>query len=264
MQSCPNGYFQESKSKSCRRCHPSCKTCSKEGAIFCESCYEGYKYFAGICDSNCLVGFHQTALGSENPQCTQCHASCMDCKGPSQWNCTLCPALQVLAEDGRCLTCCGNASVRTDGSFSWECCDCSAIREECVLSVNRELRRIMASERSAAPQVFVVICVLLILSVGLLTFYYLQSRLHSTDPRTKLGGYEKLGYNGTAQLDLAPTAFDEQSRRIIECDQDDEDEEDDDIVYMSQDGTLYRKFKYGLLEDDELEMEYDDENYSYS
>lgn len=47
-----------------------------------------------------------------------------------------------------------------------------------------------------------------------------------------------------------------------DCDYDEDD--DDDIVYMGQDGTVYRKFKYGLLDDDdEYELEYDDESYSY-
>lgn len=46
---------------------------------------------------------------------------------------------------------------------------------------------------------------------------------------------------------------------------DDEEEEDDDIVYMSNDGTVYRKFKYGLLTDEEeIELDYDDETYSYT
>lgn len=53
----------------------------------------------------------------------------------------------------------------------------------------------------------------------------------------------------------------EYSDRVVECG---DDEEDDDIVYMSNDGTVYRKFKYGLLTDEEeIELDYDDETYSY-
>lgn len=49
----------------------------------------------------------------------------------------------------------------------------------------------------------------------------------------------------------------------VECEH--EEEEDDDIVYMSNDGTVYRKFKYGLLTDEEeIELDYDEENYSYT
>lgn len=47
-------------------------------------------------------------------------------------------------------------------------------------------------------------------------------------------------------------------------DDDDEDDEDEDIVYMGQDGTVYRKFRYGQLGDEqEDELEYDDESYNY-
>ncbi|XP_063066379.1 proprotein convertase subtilisin/kexin type 5 isoform X2 [Engraulis encrasicolus] len=45
---------------------------------------------------------------------------------------------------------------------------------------------------------------------------------------------------------------------------DDDEDEDEDIVYMGQDGTVYRKFRYGQLGDDnEDELEYDDETYSF-
>lgn len=46
--------------------------------------------------------------------------------------------------------------------------------------------------------------------------------------------------------------------------EDDEEDEDEDIVYMGQDGTVYRKFRYGQLgEEQEDELEYDDESYNY-
>ena len=44
----------------------------------------------------------------------------------------------------------------------------------------------------------------------------------------------------------------------------DDDDEDEDIVYMGQDGTVYRKFRYGGIGDDqEDELEYDDESYTF-
>lgn len=56
-----------------------------------------------------------------------------------------------------------------------------------------------------------------------------------------------------------------QEDQVIEYrDRDVEDDDEDDIVYMGQDGTVYRRFQYGLLEDDEEdELEYDDESYSF-
>lgn len=44
---------------------------------------------------------------------------------------------------------------------------------------------------------------------------------------------------------------------------DDDDDDDEDIVYMGQDGTVYRKFRYGQLGEDEDELEYDDESYRF-
>lgn len=67
--------------------------------------------------------------------------------------------------------------------------------------------------------------------------------------------------NGGVTSQATTSSFGEYSDRIIECE--DDEEEDDDIVYMGQDGTVYRKFKYGLLDEDEIELEYDDESYSY-
>lgn len=71
----------------------------------------------------------------------------------------------------------------------------------------------------------------------------------------------KLDTNGGIASQPTTSSFGEYHDRIIECE--DDEEEDDDIVYMGQDGAVYRKFKYGLLDEDEIELEYDDESYSY-
>lgn len=60
------------------------------------------------------------------PTCAACHPSCIDCRGPSAWNCTVCPPLLILSDDGRCLSCCGAERHRGDGAIPRECCDCSA------------------------------------------------------------------------------------------------------------------------------------------
>ena len=118
--------------------------------------------------------------------------------------------------------------------------------------------------QSSTPKVLFTACVLLILTVGGVIFIFLNARSKSvaSGPKTKAGGYEKLSTNEEIATKTTDSSFGEYSDRIIECEEDAEDEEDD-IVYMSQDGTVYRKFKYGLLDDDEIELEYDDESYSY-
>lgn len=117
----------------------------------------------------------------------------------------------------------------------------------------------------STAKLFVTACVVLILSVGAGLFLFLNARSKTLaiTPKTKAGGYQKLDTNGGVVSQ--PSSFGEYSDRIIECEGDEEDnDEDDDIVYMGQDGTVYRKFKYGLLDDDEIELEYDDESYSYT
>lgn len=62
---------------------------------------------------------------SDEPICEACHPSCVECRGPGMWNCTACPALQILSDDGRCLSCCGNETRHRDKLVPRECCDCT-------------------------------------------------------------------------------------------------------------------------------------------
>ncbi|XP_029295190.1 proprotein convertase subtilisin/kexin type 5-like [Cottoperca gobio] len=269
LQSCPSSYYQHRHAKTCHKCHPTCKTCSDEGALTCQSCYEGYKFMGGICVSQCLLGFY-SSQGSESksdePNCKPCDPSCVDCRGQSMWSCTVCPALQILSEDGRCLSCCGNETRYDDKPIPWKCCDCKASRVECIEGVNfvlMEAGNLEAQGKTA--KLFVIACVILIVFVGGGVFLFLNARSKSLAiaPKTKPGGYEKLDSNTGIASQPTTSSFGEYNDRIIECEDDEEDNDDGDIVYMGQDGTVYRKFKYGLLDEDEIELEYDDESYSY-
>lgn len=139
--------------------------------------------------------------------------------------------------------------------------------DECILGVNFVFDPIedLEAQGSAAKRV-ATICVLLILSVGFGVFIFLKIRARSLAiaPRPKAGGYKKVDSNGQAasKPDTSSSSFSGDYRdRVVECE---DDEEDVDIVYMSNDGTVYRKFKYGLLTDEEeIELDYDDESYSY-
>uniref|UniRef100_A0A674DRX4 Proprotein convertase subtilisin/kexin type 5b n=1 Tax=Salmo trutta TaxID=8032 RepID=A0A674DRX4_SALTR len=105
LQTYPTNYFPNIRANTCWKCHPTCKTCKSkdEGALFCKSCFEGFRMFGGIRDSPCLVGLYDSS-------CENCDPSCLDCKGPGQWNCPVCPASQLLVDDGRCIMCPGNPS----------------------------------------------------------------------------------------------------------------------------------------------------------
>lgn len=74
----------------------------------------------------------------------------------------------------------------------------------------------------------------------------------STTSRNAGGSGSGYGYLHEEQL------VDLRERRTGQND-DDEDDEDEDIVYMGQDGTVYRKFRYGqLAEDQDEQLEYDE------
>lgn len=112
-------------------------------------------------------------------------------------------------------------------------------------------------------RLLVTIFVLLSIALGGGLFLLLNVRWRSVGMAslTKAGGYEKLSTNrGHASQNTS--SFGEYSDRTIEC-REEEDEEYEDIIYMGKDGTVYRKFKYGLLDEDDIELEYDDESYSY-
>lgn len=85
------------------------------------------------CDSHSLLALNHIPLSlqraeseSDEADCKACDPSCLGCRGASRWNCTACLASQILADDGRCLSCCGDKTRLVDGAMTWECCDCDA------------------------------------------------------------------------------------------------------------------------------------------
>lgn len=107
---------------------------------------------------------------------------------------------------------------------------------------------------------------MLVLLLGAAVMVWRKSR--GRVQRAEKVRYEKLAdpsksYSSYKSSPRESTSFEED--QVIEYrDRDYDEDDDDDIVYMGQDGTVYRKFKYGLLnDDDDDELEYDDESYSY-
>lgn len=135
---------------------------------------------------------------------------------------------------------------------------------ECILGVNFVFDPIedLKAQGSAASR-FVTVCVLLILSTGFGFFIFLNLRAGSlsTPSKPNAAGYKKLDSKGEIAPKPVTSSSGEFSDWVVQCG---DKEEDDDIVYMSNDGTVYRKFKYALLTDEEeIELDYDDETYSY-
>lgn len=211
----------------------------------------------GICISDCMVGEYRVGEG-EKFNCEKCHESCIECKGPGTNNCTVCPTNLLLhADDSRCLPCC-NASDPTHT----QCCNCHDTTDECVLRANE----VGPAAEHSKTALFITSSIMLALLLGAAVTVWRKSR-GRVQPRVKTG-YEKLAdprksYYSSKSSHLQSTSFEEDE--VIEYrDRDYDEDDDDDIVYMGQDGTVYRKFKYGLLdEEEEDQLEYDDESYSY-
>ncbi|XP_075416639.1 proprotein convertase subtilisin/kexin type 5 isoform X2 [Tenrec ecaudatus] len=259
LRTCPEHYYAAQSTQTCERCHPACDKCKGKGALDCLSCVWSYHLVGGICTSDCLTGNYRVGEG-ETFDCEKCHESCMECKGPGAKNCTVCPANLVLhLDDNRCLRCC-NISDATDAQ---ECCDCQESMAECILRASES----GPPAEHSKTALFITSSIMLLLLIGAALLVWRKSRRRA-QPREK-AGYEKLTdpnkiYSSYASSCRESTSFEED--QVIEYrDRDyEEEEEEDDIVYMGQDGTVYRKFKYGLLDDDdEDELEYDDEIYSY-
>lgn len=140
-------------------------------------------------------------------------------------------------------------------SFLPRCCLWGGLpSEECILPANEagplERTKIALLVTSGAM-------LLLLLGAAVLVWRKSRSR-----PVAK-GRYEKLAEPTVSYSSYRSSYLDED--QVIEYrDRDYDEDDEDDIVYMGQDGTVYRKFKYGLLDEtEEDELEYDDESYSY-
>uniref|UniRef100_A0A8C6ZU05 Proprotein convertase subtilisin/kexin type 5 n=1 Tax=Nothoprocta perdicaria TaxID=30464 RepID=A0A8C6ZU05_NOTPE len=264
ISSCPEYYYENEDNNMCERCHPSCRTCEGSGAFSCTSCVWSYTLTSGMCNSDCLVGEYRAlespAEEEEQPKCEKCDNTCIECKGPGPLNCTVCPAsMQLYLQESRCLPCCGASGL----AGSPECCDCQETQDDCVLRITQP------PESKSKSALFVITCILLILVIGAIIFIWRKSRAKTQAAHKK--GYEKLTNHSKtfpAYMNNSHESTSYQEDQVIEFrDRDNEfedDDDNDDIVYMGQDGTIYRKFKYGLLEEDEEdELEYDDESYSF-
>ncbi|KAI4573512.1 hypothetical protein MJT46_004752 [Ovis ammon polii x Ovis aries] len=270
LTQCREGYYAENSTGQCKRCSRSCKACQGPQPTDCLSCDPFFFLLRskGQCHRTCpehhyveqsTQTYPRQRLKSKGEKfnCEKCHESCIECKGPGSRNCTVCPANLVLhVDDSRCLRCC-NASDPTNAQ---ECCDCRDTEDECIL---RASEAEPAGEHSKTA-LLITSSIMLVLLLGAAVIVWRKSR--SRAKSTEKAGYAKLAEPSVSYSSSKSShreSFEED--QVIEYrDRDYDEDDDDDIVYMGQDGTVYRKFKYGLLDDDsEDDLEYDDESYSY-
>ncbi|KAG7476278.1 hypothetical protein MATL_G00081180 [Megalops atlanticus] len=255
--SCPPGYYPDTRERTCERCHSTCKTCTENGFLACDSCHMGYTLSRGMCESQCTMGQYPASERAA-PRCEQCDPTCLGCQGHGPYNCTACAAPDLLSAGGRCLPCCGNESRQSKESktLPLECCNCTETDEQCVLSTHTAFHN--EEDSTGNPALFVTSFILLLLGIGAIVFLFKRSRSKDM-PQENVSGYKKLG--NSSSRSSAATGSHHQGEQLVDLP---DREDDEDIVYMGQDGTVYRKFKYGQFgEEEEEELEYDDENYSF-
>uniref|UniRef100_A0A8P4K715 Proprotein convertase subtilisin/kexin type 5a n=1 Tax=Dicentrarchus labrax TaxID=13489 RepID=A0A8P4K715_DICLA len=273
VETCQHRYhYGNTGSRMCEKCDPSCGECIGGGEDGCLSCAPGLIYLRkeGRCLPSCPQGYYHDGSGHA---CEDCDSSCLECRGSGPANCTMCPTQAILEAGGRCLLCCRHEEEEDEATTQQQdCCNCTETRDE--------------SRGNLA--VFIIASILLVLGLVAVFFLVRHSRSKSAPPDITPRGYEKLGsgggfgggsrhggYSSASNSGRASSSggrfqetqlVDMGERRLgsKDDDDDDDDDEDEDIVYMGQDGTVYRKFRYGQLgEDNEDELEYDDESYTF-
>lgn len=159
---------------------------------------------------------------------------------------------------------------------------CSFFPGQCILSTNLAFRNEEEEESRGNMTIFIIASILLVLGLIGVVFLVRHSRSKSGPPDLPPRGYQKLGSGGgfgggniytggySSASSTSGGRFQEAElvdigkRRSGKRDDDDDEDDDEDIVYMGQDGTVYRKFRYGQLGDDnEDDLEYDDESYTF-
>ncbi|KAK7896490.1 hypothetical protein WMY93_021815 [Mugilogobius chulae] len=281
LPACPEGFYHDAQHGTCELCHATCKACSAKESHSCQSCHVGYRLSDGMCESMCYRGQYPV-LESMDLACEDCDASCLECWGQGASSCTSCPPRAMLEPGGRCLFCCNHDDTQgADNKGQQDCCNCTESRGECVLSKNLPFRNEEEEEERGNLGVFITACILLVVVLVAIVFLIRHSRSKSATRDIPPRGYEKLGSSGYSSSSgrhgytsassasysghSGSSGFQESQmvdfsdRRSGRKNADDDDDDDEDIVYMGQDGTVYRKFKYGQLGDDNDDLEYDDE-----
>ncbi|KAF3848600.1 hypothetical protein F7725_015097 [Dissostichus mawsoni] len=253
-----HSHYGNTGSRMCEKCDPSCGECIGGGGDECES----------MCD----VGLFPVMKDSGHV-CVDCDGSCLECRGPGPANCSMCPPQAILEAGGAV---CWFVSMmmrrrrrRRKRQQRRSRTVVTAPRLECVLTTNLAFRNEEEEVSGGNLTIFIITCFLLVFGLVAVVFIIRHSRSKRAPPDITPRGYEKLDRaEGSEEEEedsaLRLLALDTQLVDVARSKEDDDDDDDEDIVYMGQDGTVYRKFRYGQLdEDNEDELEYDDESYTF-
>nr|XP_017011796.2 furin-like protease 2 isoform X3 [Drosophila takahashii] len=100
LQFCPDGYFENSRNRTCVPCEPNCASC-QDHPEFCTSCDHHLVMHENKCYSACPLDTYET----EDNKCAFCHSTCATCNGPTDQNCITCRSSRY-AWQNKCLISC--------------------------------------------------------------------------------------------------------------------------------------------------------------
>ncbi|MEQ2188314.1 hypothetical protein GOODEAATRI_013675 [Goodea atripinnis] len=265
------------------------------GKVFlsCDSCYPGYLLSDGRCESMCEIGQYPVVKGPGLFNCTSCSAKailevdgrCLPCcRHDKEWmdmetpqqDCCNCTETRDLLLCKHVIIFLLGRSTSVDDLLLF-------FPGHCIFSTNLPFTY---EEYRGNLTIFIIASVLLVLVLIGVIFLIRHSRSKSGPSDLPPRGYKKLGSGGGfgggsrygGYTSASSTSYSSSGGRFQEAelvdistprswnknDDDDDDDDDEDIVYMGKDGTVYRKFRYGQLGDDnEDELEYDDESYAF-
>ncbi|KAH8408854.1 hypothetical protein KR009_002398 [Drosophila setifemur] len=102
LQVCPDGYFENSRNRTCIPCEPNCASC-QDHPEFCTSCDHHLVMHENKCYSACPLDTYET----EDNKCAFCHSTCATCNGPTEQDCITCRQSRY-AWQNKCLNSCPN------------------------------------------------------------------------------------------------------------------------------------------------------------
>jgi hypothetical protein len=151
---CNQGFYYDSTTGYCLRCHPSCKTCASSSySNQCTACGTGATFTptqgstTGTC--SCSTGNFDTS-----GNCITCHPTCTSCYGTSESQCLSCPVNMKLQPDGTCKCNPGYALTQTG------CARCHSSCATCSTTESNGCISCIAGRALAGPIPNSCICVL--------------------------------------------------------------------------------------------------------
>ena len=121
---CPTGFYLESSSSTCEKCHVNCAGCSLgPGMDQCDSCNTSLAYPLEDVGTTCVTDCEEAGYYQSGPLCKstlsssnllECDPTCAKCLGPGATNCSACASPYVLSH-ASCQPTCDSGDYPANG-----------------------------------------------------------------------------------------------------------------------------------------------------